>query len=335
VTSQTIFLTKKPLEKPRPKYYIYYDEWTGDITNIGNRLHQGTENRITDPYVITDSSVAVDLMKGKISPKKYMVADLADGMTLIERNNALHIKKTENQLSLIPLAKATISSDVNLIFYKSNWLLEVNLNQDTIFKLTGRRFHKKFTESDNVNESKIVLYITEKNNPLILYETIEIDPIDLLNNGYVLVELDHLKTKTTQEDISFITRRIFKDYGLKYKESYDTIDYHSRKSHRRRYTKIHNKSEDWTTFSVSQSAEGWVLKSNFDDPHSEKLFRDIKIFLFDDTPFGLLDKITVPYDMIGRYQEYLIKTSVDPTKRYMMLGEENKRLSFKIENLRK
>lgn len=222
-----------------------------------------------------------------------------------------------------------------MIFYKSNWLLEVNLNQDTIFKLTGRKFHKKFTESDNVNEFKIVLYITEKNNPLILYETIEIDPIDLLNNGYVLVELDHLKTKTTQEDISFITRRIFKDYGLKYKESYDTIDYHSRKSHRRRYTKIHNKSEDWTTFSVSQSAEGWVLKSNFDDPHSEKLFRDIKIFLFDDTPFGLLDKITVPYDMIGRYQEYLIKTSVDPTKCYMMLGEENKRLSFKIENLRK
>lgn len=329
MNSQTIFLKTRPLTRPKPKFYVYYDEWTGNITNVGNREY----DHLNDPYIITDSSVAVDLMKGNVNPKKYIIADLVDGMTLMEKDDVLRIKKLENNLTVVSYAKPNVLADVNIIFYKSNWLIEVNLNEDTIYRLTGRRHNKKFNVSDNINDSNIVLYLTERNNPLILYETIEINPIDLINNGYVLVELDHLRTKTTPLDLSFYTRRIFRNYGLKFKETYDTVEYNSRKGHKKKYTQIRNKTPDWTTFSVIPSTEGWIIKSNFDNPHDEKLFRDISLFLFDDTPFGLLEKVKIPFEKIGKYQEFLVKTKVDPTKCYIMLGEETKKLSFKFEEL--
>jgi len=329
VSSQTIFLKKPPLEKPRPKYWVYYDECTGEITNVANRKYEN----IHDPYIITDSNVAAELMMGKLNYKKYVVVELVEGLELIEKDKALQLKKEEEILSLIPIANPTISYDVNLILYVSNWLLEVNLNQDTILRLTGKRFNKKFNIKENSIKTKIVLYLIEKTNPLNLYETIEIDPIELINNGYILIDLKELNTKITPYDISFLTRQIFKKYGLKYKESYDTVDYHSRKRCRRKYTQIKEKSSDWTTFSVSPSTEGWIIKSNFDDPHSEKIYKDIKIFLFDNTPFEILDKIVIPYEKLGNKQEFLVKTKVDPTKCHMLLGEENKKLSFKFEEI--
>ena len=329
MSSPTIFLKKTPLEKPNPKYWVYYDDWTGEITNVANRHY----DHIDDPYITTDSSVAVDLMRGKINYKKYVVAELVEGLTLIEKDKAIRLKKQEEILSLIPDASPTISDDVNIIFYKSNWLLEVNLNQDTILRLTGKRFNKKFSRKENSIQTKIILFLTEKNNPLNLYETIEIDPIELINKGYILIDLKHLNTKTTPHDISFLTRRIFKNYGLKFKESYDTVDYHSRKRCRRKYTQIREKSSDWSTFSVSPSTEGWILKSNFDDPHTEKIYTDIKIFLFDNTPFGLLDKIIIPYEKLGNRQEFLVKTKVDPTKCNLLIGEDNIKISFKFEEI--
>lgn len=323
----TIFLKKIPSEPLLTKYYVYYDEWTGSITNIGNREHK----HIKDPYIITEKSIVGDLMKENINTKKYIVAEIEGSLDLIEKDKFIRLKKQENILTVIPVSRTDVLYDVNIIFYKSNWLLEINLNQDLIYKLTGKRYNNRYTENDNLNKSKIILYVTEKNNPHILYETIEIDPIDLFNNGYILVKLEHLRTKTTPLDISFFTRRIFKTYGLKYEKNYNTLDYHSRRRHRRKYTRIKDNSVEETTFSVIPSKEGWIIKSNFDNPKNQNLFRDIKIILFGETPFEFLDKIIIPYESIGNKQEFTVKTNVDLTKCNMLLGEEHKELSFKFE----
>lgn len=317
-------------EKPIPKYFIYFNEWTGELTSITNKKKEN----LTDPYIITDDNTAAKLMMGELNPKKYTVADLTNGYTLIPKDDALRIKRAEDQLSLVPLIKTAVNADVNLIFYVSDYLLEINLSQDVIYKMTGSRFARKFNSDDNVNKSNFEFYLIAENNPFHLLGVIEIDPIQIFNDGYVLLDLKHLKTKMPVRDIRILTKRIFRDYGLKFKENYVTVDYKTRKSTSRFKTQVFKKDyKSWTTFSISPSTEGWIFRCNFDDPHEHKIYKDLKIFLTGDEPTELLDRIVIPFNKLKKDNEFMVKTQVDPLTCNMLLGEDGRNVTFKLEEI--
>jgi hypothetical protein len=318
-------------EKPVPKFYVYYDEWTGEILDITSRPLSNSKH----PHIVTEDGTAKSLMLGHVNPNKYIIADLTSGMTLIPKNDAIRIKKAEDVLSLIPEIGQTVSVDVNLIFYINDYLLEINLSQDLIFKMTGNRFRKKFNTENNVNQSKFEFYLIAENNPLYLMEIIEVDPIVLFNNGYIMVDLSHLKTKIGMRELQVLTKRIFRDYGIKFKQNYTSVDYTAKKSLRRHTTRVlSNSYEDWTTFSVSPSTEGWIFRCNFNDPFEHKIYEDLKIYLVDDDPNSLLDKIVLPFNKLGKDKEFIIKTKVDPLSCNMLLGEEGRNVTFKLEEIK-
>lgn len=317
-------------ENPIQKYFVYFDEWTGEITSITNKKKES----LTDPYVITEDNTAAKLMMGELNPKKYSVADLVNGYTLIPKDDALRIKKAENQLSLVPLIKNSTNVDVNLIFYVSDYLLEINLSQDVVYKMTGSRFARKFNSDDNINKSKFEFYLIAENNPFHLLGVVEVDPIKIFNDGYVLLDLNHLKTKIPLRDVRILTKRIFRDYGLKFKENYVNIDYKTRKSASRYKTRPFDKNyKNWTTFSISPSTEGWIFRCNFDDPNEHKIYRDLKIFLTGDEPTQLLDRIVIPYDKLSKNNEFIVKTKVNPLTCNMLLGEDGRNVTFKLEEI--
>lgn len=313
--------------KPLPKYYVYYDEWTGEIKSITGKYKQ-----LSFSYIVTEDETAAKIMMGILNPKKYVVSDLVDGVKLVPKSDVIAIKKAEEVLTKIPRVKNFIDSDVNIIFYKNDYKIEVNLNQDTIYKMTGKRFNKDNNQIVS-NDNFLIFYLIKKNDPNYLYDTVKIDPADIVLNGYKLFDVSHLQNKVSLDDIDVLTKRIFKNYGLKIKQNYVNIDYHTRRSNKRTHTIIHKSTEEWSTFSVSPSTEGWIIKSNFSNPQEQKIYKDLKIFLTGKDPNTLLDKIIIPYDQIGNFKEYIVKTTIDPTTCKLLLGEEGKNITFKFEEI--
>jgi hypothetical protein len=315
-------------DRPTPKYHVYYDEWTGEIKNVTSKLKKSEYLNF-----VTDDNAAAEIMMGILNPKNFLAIETPDGMSIVHKDSALKIKKAEDQLSKVKVVPTTIDSDINIIFYLDSWKLEVNINQDTLYKLTGRRFNKKFSKADNTENTELDLYLIKHSNPLILVDTIKIDPIELINNGFMIFDMSHLVTKVGLGDIDVLTRRIFKSYGLKIKQNYVTTDYHTRKSHRRVHADINKNTKSWSTFNISPSTEGWIIKSNFDDPHEQKIYKDLVIFLTGNNPNELKDKINIPYEKMGQKQEFLVKTKVDPTTCKLLLGEEGRNITFKYEEI--
>ena len=136
-------------DRPTPKYHVYYDEWTGEIKNITSKLKKSDYLNF-----VTDDNTAAEIMMGILNPKNFLVMDTTDGPRIVHKNSALKIKKAEDQLSKIQAVPVTVDSDINVIFYMDSWKLEVNINQDTLYKLTGKRFNTKFSKDDNTENTE-------------------------------------------------------------------------------------------------------------------------------------------------------------------------------------
>lgn len=325
-----VSLIKQVKKSKLHNFYVYFDEWTGNITSITGKKRDD----ITDPFLKTSDPVAVQLMKGIKNTRKYVVADLVDGYKLVEKKDYLRIKQAENYLSKIPIIKPTINKDVNVVLYLSDYKVEVNVSTDLVYQLTGKINSSEVKIQKDKKYEKLVLYVIEKNNPMRLLETIEIDPVELIEKGYMLYDFSNLRNTIALGDIDILTRRIFKSYGLKIKQNYVTVDYGLAQNNKRFHTRVSdNTTKEFATFSVSQSTQGWIIRSNFNDPHEYKIYKDVNMFLTGKNPNILLDTITVPFEKIGYNQEYIVKTKVDPTTCKILLGTEGKNITFKFEEL--
>lgn len=315
-------------EKPLPKYYVYYDEWSGEIINVTNRYKKSEH-----PHLLTEDNTAAQILLGHINPKKLMVNETPSGIYLMEKTQALRIKAEEDQLSKIQEISLTYDREINVIKYINSWKIEINISSDAIYKMTGSRNNRKFSKKENVNNSTLMFYIIAKDNPLHLVKTIKIDPIDLINKGYKLYDVSDLQNVIGLNDIDVLTRRVFKSYGLKTKESYVSIDYLKRKNSRRNHYSIHKNTSASTSFSISQSTAGWVFKSNFDDPNELRIYGNVVFYITGNTPFDLIDRVEIPLSEIGRHQEFYVRTDADLLNSKILIGEEGKHLSFKYEEM--
>ena len=52
----------------------YYDEWTGELTQITNKPKQGAGS-----YILSSDDIAKKLMLGELSFTKYSVVDTSEG----------------------------------------------------------------------------------------------------------------------------------------------------------------------------------------------------------------------------------------------------------------
>ncbi len=327
---QTLLKQINSEKKHRHKFYVYFDEWTGFIQAITSKPNK----QIMHPHIITDDSICSKLMQGTVSTKKYIVAEFLEGFKLVPKDKHLRIRKAEEQLTKISEIPLTTESDINVILYLSDYKMEVNVKSELIYKLSGKQQNSKIIVNQKRDYDNVQLFLTAKNNPMHLLANIEIDIIELLELGYKIIDLHYLSNKIELKNIDVLTKRIFKSYGIKYKNNYLNPDYGYRLTNKRRHVRILDKTwSDPTAFSVSPSTQGWILRSNFVNPNEYKIYKDIKIFLTTENPNAMLDRIIIPYDKIGYNQEYIVKTKVDPTECKILIGEEGRNIDFKFEEI--
>ena len=321
-------------------FYVYFDEWDGEILEISSKqLEKKTH------YLKTKDNIAEKMLIGSEDPSKYTVADTADGHVIIKKSDHVALKKAEEQLSLVPVIKGQTQQDINVIFYINDWKLEVNMNQDVVYRLTGRRYNKNLkTKVFDENYDKIQIYLIMKNNPTLFIECLEVDPIELMNEGYKIFDISHLRTTCSASELQVLTKRIFKSYGTKYKRYYTGADFNTRKGLRRyhayivdknnkKYISASDKVEKYT-FVISETDSGWSILSNFNDPVEYKIYRDLKLFITGEDPNELLYSVVIPWEKLGWHQEY----NVDKMPYYaedcrILVGDNIKNITFAHEEL--
>jgi len=312
-----------------PTFYVYFDEWHGKIISISNKK----QNKLEYPFLKTKDLIARDLMTGKKSIKRYVVADdFGKNYKIVLRDNYLRLKKAEEYLSKIKETAFSTEQDINIISYLTDYKLEINLSEDLFYKITGSKTNTEIHIENEHEFEDLYFYITKKNNPNILYKTLNVNPVDLVKNHRKLFDLADLRTLAKLKDIDIYTKRVFKTYGLKTKHNFIGSD--SRKVKKRTHTYIYPKHfEDNTTFTVSPSTQGWIIRSNFENPHEYKIYNDLHLFLTGNNPNQLLDRIIIPIDKIGNHQEYIVQTQVDPATCKILVGEQGKNINFKFEEI--
>jgi hypothetical protein len=315
-------------EKSSSEYYVYYDDHDGSIKSISSKFKEN----ISYPHIVTSDPDAKQLLLGNLNIKKYVVAELVEGPVFVKKENLIHIQRAEEQLSKIPQVKDVVDSDINIILYHNPGLVEINISNNTMYKLTGNRYNKNNDKKIIGKKNIVEFYLIKHNNPLYLLETIKIDLIDLVNDGYILYDISHLKNKVGLADIGVLTKRIFKTYGLKVKNTYLSTDYHKRKS-LKRYFYSKKRNEETNIFTVYKKDNAWFFKSNFEKSDDLKIYNDIKFYVFDKTPNHLIDSFVVPKSEIGNFKIVpLNDLKHNLTKYNLMTDETGKQISINIED---
>ena len=311
------------------KWCVYFDVQTEDIITVTNK----PRSEIEHPYLMTSSSDAKDILMGILNPSKYCVIELAEGYKLVEKGEGLRIKDAESYLSKLPIVEQ--NQDVNCIFYINSWKLEINFNQDTLFKMTGRRYHKEISINlDNDGKyDNVVLYLIKGNDPNFLIATIEVDTKELIHEGYIIYDLHKLRNICGLGEINVLTKKIFKTYGVKRKQNFVRAEFSRRRDRRRLIHDIQEHSDIViNSFTISMSEGGYYIQSNFAQPDEQKIYGDVNFYLVDKNNVNkLISCVVIPYDDVGYNKNRKIETNIAIENCKIMTKEENRNLTFDMQ----
>ena len=279
-------------EKTQPEYYIYFDEWTGEIISVTSRL-----KNLNYSVWKTKNPDARKILQGDLNPNKYIIADTLDGYDLVEKEKHFSIRRAENQLSKIPFAEKYNDADINVILYRNDWKMQVVINDQTIHKMTGRKFKKIVNASPDDIERSVVLYITAKNNPYCVLEKITVNSEKLLTQGYEIFDLVDLKTRYINlQEIDIFTRRVFKNYAVKFEDVYNDLTYRSRIRRKRNGYKLEKNTQDYN-LKIFSKENNYFLESHIDQDDLI-LYKDLTLYFVGQTPFDLLGEIKIPKSIL-------------------------------------
>ncbi len=324
---EPVLLKEYRKDKPQQKWVVYYESETGDVITVGNKIQEGQKN----PHLLTESDDARKILMGTIDPKKFAVVDINQELRLVEKSAVIRIKEAENKLSAIPVNNKE-SADINIILYVQSWKMEVNFNQDTLYRMTGKRFFRNVSVNpeEDGDYDMISLYMIKKNDPNFLLMQLDIDPGELIEEGYMMFDMTPLRRLVSLNDISIMTRKIFKSYRIKKQALFTGADYASKYTKRRTFLLPSvEDSEINTSFTLFKRGEQFYLKSNFGDPQESKIYTDIGIYVTaPKNPNQLLGYLTLPLADIGWESTIELDTDLQLDNCGFLCRESSRNLTF-------
>jgi len=325
---EPVLLKDKKEAKRKVKWCVYFDEETGDIITVTNK----PKERIRHPYLKTEDEDARQILMGVVDPKKYSVVELSEGYKLIKRGDVLRIRDSENFLTSVPVTDK--QSDVNIVFYINSWKMEVNFSQETLYKMTGKRQFRdvSINPEKGGKYDKIVLYLIKENDPNFLIDTVELDPAELIVKGFVMYDLSDVRNVCGLGEVNILTKKIFKNYGIKRKSHFVNADFTSRGDKRRNELVISKKQQEVnTTFTIIKRDEHYWLKSNFLNPHEHRIYTNLKLYVVKkNNPNQLMEPLHIPITDVGFNNEFYLTTNSNLENCNFIAVGDNRNITFDI-----
>ena len=211
--------------------------------------------------------------------------------------------------------------------------MEVNFNQDTLYRMTGKRFFRNISlnpEQDGIYDP-ITFYLIKENDPNFLVKTISVDPAELIEEGYIIFDMTPLRRVCGLGELSLLTKKIFSTYRLQRKANFTGVDYKTRFTRRRMFhvpTPVQEGAP--SDFTIIRRGDIYYIRSNFNNPQDQKIYTDIGVYLTSpQNPNDLIGEMTIPLKDIGwESQVELEVTDIDLTNCGFLCRETSTNLTF-------
>ena len=286
-----------PIEKIKHDYFVYYNK-------VGN-IQQISKNNIASKYehVVTKNEDAGKIISGHVNKNHYCVNynTETDQIEFMHKKYAGNLAPLEDLLYQIPLkTDSIVTSDVSIQLYPNSNLITIDINNQTKKRLLwGINAH----DIKNPQGSQLNIYITKRDNPDYLILQVVIDPMDLITNERVIVELPaSLLRYVDYKDISIFTRRLFDLYDYKLINQY--VDFDPKDKHR---IKMSTKTKDCHIY-VKRNSKGNLYMKALEDIYKLSDRNLLQFHVVDatierDVESRLLDSVTVSIDDITKGTE--------------------------------
>jgi hypothetical protein len=182
---EDIFETLRKLEEsiknPSFDYYIHYDPQTGKIIHIRNYKDE-IESL---PSLIVKSD---EFDQHNISIHSHSVIELDGKKTLKKLANPYKTPIVDDFIHMIPKKKVKPNFKISKVNVDYDLLIE----QDNLKNEFRIRLSKQLREQakGEASDRKIILFVTASNDPNILYKTLEIPMIKIVENDFYAIDFD-------------------------------------------------------------------------------------------------------------------------------------------------
>jgi len=276
----------KPRHRLKTEYYVYFDDWTGEILSVGMSNRDDTPA----PYIITNDIAAHKIVTGIESDAAYIVSSKSSHeQKLIHRDDYFSLLQQEENLFLVPESKP-LEWDIGISLYTKNSQLVITANHKIIDKLVS--YNHQIVEKDN--QVHLKLYLIQKNNPDNMIKTVSVKLSELVNNGKVVVDISDVIASVDIYDISILTRRYFENYY------FETVSEHfihtdNTKTNKANYWQLVSSDGD-AHMSLTQYGNTIEVKNDVSADQLSSIGMNSKymsFYLVDDTPDQYIAKMAV------------------------------------------
>jgi hypothetical protein len=184
-----------------PKYYIYYDEKSGEITSVTNERRQNHKNGIEITYAMHDALVSGQEKFSDYSIGRVKTDDGKTVLTVMPKSDQAYIFKN----TMLELISDTPNKDTELIV---EW---DPANKHWMFLLTDIA---KKRIGDSLKDSTLIFFVTLEEDFNFLIRTMLVSYQDLLLKSNVFIPFEY-EIESNIDKISLATKITLESYGLK------------------------------------------------------------------------------------------------------------------------
>ncbi len=198
-------ISVKTRQRAQPKFWVYYNDWTGQILSVGRHEIDGNKA----PFIVTDDPIAQKIIDGVANEHYYNVAlDRDNTFKVMEKDETVRLRQLEEALFEIPPVKLS-KWDIRCKIYNVNKKMVFEINDNSLRRLSSFKLKRELKVE---SEHSLQFFITERNNPDKLLEIIDIEPEALLKNKNICINVEDLLKYINLADIGILTRRQFENY---------------------------------------------------------------------------------------------------------------------------
>ena len=179
---------KEPLVLTDIFYYIYYDEYTGNITAVCST----PDDTITDPYLkksLDETDAPSLIIAGKKHVHDFMVAyNDDDKLDILGKGDVLRWTRKSTVLKKIPvnLAKKPAEHlDIQFIYHRKSNIVRLIVNDRIRQRISDPLGNKQFRIKSGKNLS---VFVCSKNDPDFIHDTIDFPLEDLIREKELIYE---------------------------------------------------------------------------------------------------------------------------------------------------